>query len=311
MNQFTKIIAAQLKLREQAVENTLELLEEGCTIPFISRYRKEKTGNMDEVNIEAIAQANEKLKEMAKRKETILKTIDEQGKLTDALKERIENCWDATELEDIYLPFKPKRRTRAQIAREAGLEPLAQVLLFQRERNPLQAAKKFVGDKVKDVDAALQGAKDIIAEMVSESEESRNQIRGEFRRGAIITSKVVAKKKDEEEAQRFSDYFDFSEPLKKCSSHRLLAMRRGEAAGFLRISISADDEQCQSKLKRHYVHGYGECQTLVGEAVDDAFKRLLKPSIETELLLSVSRRQMKRQLWFLLRTCASSCSLLL
>ena len=282
MNQFTKIIAAQLKLREQAVENTLELLEEGCTIPFISRYRKEKTGNMDEVNIEAIAQANEKLKEMAKRKETILKTIDEQGKLTDALKERIENCWDATELEDIYLPFKPKRRTRAQIAREAGLEPLAQVLLFQRERNPLQAAKKFVGDKVKDVDAALQGAKDIIAEMVSESEESRNQIRGEFRRGAIITSKVVAKKKDEEEAQRFSDYFDFSEPLKRCSSHRLLAMRRGEAAGFLRISISADDEQCQSKLKRHYVHGYGECQTLVGEAVDDAFKRLLKPSIETE-----------------------------
>ena len=282
MNQFTKIIAAQLKLREQAVENTLALLEEGCTIPFISRYRKEKTGNMDEVNIEAIAQANEKLKEMAKRKETILKTIDEQGKLSDALKERIENCWDATELEDIYLPFKPKRRTRAQIAREAGLEPLAQVLLFQRERNPLQAAKKFVGDKVKDADAALQGAKDIIAEMVSESEESRNQIRGEFRRGAIITSKVVAKKKDEEEAQRFSDYFDFSEPLKKCSSHRLLAMRRGEAAGFLRISISADDEQCQDKLKRHYVHGYGECQTLVGEAVDDAFKRLLKPSIETE-----------------------------
>ena len=282
MNQFTKIIAAQLKLREQAVENTLELLEEGCTIPFISRYRKEKTGNMDEVNIEGIAQANEKLKEMAKRKETILKTIDEQGKLTDALKERIENCWDATELEDIYLPFKPKRRTRAQIAREAGLEPLAQVLLFQRERNPQQAAKKFVGDKVKDVEAALQGAKDIIAETVSESEESRNQIRGEFRRGAIITSKVVAKKKDEEEAQRFSDYFDFSEPLKRCSSHRLLAMRRGEAAGFLRISISADDEQCQSKLKRHYVHGYGECQTLVGEAVDDAFKRLLKPSIETE-----------------------------
>ena len=284
MNQFTKIIAAQLKLREQAVENTLELLEEGCTIPFISRYRKEKTGNMDEVNIEAIAQANDKLKEMAKRKETILKTIDEQGKLTDALKKRIEECWDATELEDIYLPFKPKRRTRAQIAREAGLEPLAQTLLFQRERNIMQVAKKYVGDKV--ADAAIQGAKDIIAEMVNESEESRNAIRGEFRRGAIITSKVVAKKKDEEEAQRFSDYFDFSEPLKRCSSHRLLAMRRGEAAGILRVSISADDEQCTDKLKRHYVHGYGECQTLVGEAVDDAFKRLLKPSIETEFAAS-------------------------
>ena len=282
MNPFSKMIAATLALSEKVVENTLQLLEEGCTIPFISRYRKEKTGNLDEVNIEAIAQANEKMKEITKRKETILKTIEEQGKLSDALKKRIEDCWDATELEDIYLPFKPKRRTRAQIAREAGLEPLAQMLLFQRERNIMQVAKKYVSDKVADVETALQGAKDIIAEMVNESEESRNQIRGEFRRGAIITSKVVAKKKDEEEAQRFADYFDFSEPLKRCSSHRLLAMRRGEAAGFLRVSISADDEQCTNKLKRHYVHGYGECQTLVGEAVDDAFKRLLKPSIETE-----------------------------
>ena len=282
MNPFSKMIAAALALSEKAVENTLELLEEGCTIPFISRYRKEKTGNMDEVKIEAVAQANEKYKEMAKRKETILKTIGDQGKLSAELQQRIDNCWDATELEDIYLPFKPKRRTRAQVAREQGLEPLAQLLLLQRERNPEQAARKFVGDKVSDVEAALQGAKDIIAETVSENEQSRNQIRGEFRRGAIITSKVVAKKKDEEDAQRFSDYFDFSEPLKRCSSHRLLAMRRGEAAGFLRVSISADEETCITKLKRHYVHGFGECQTLVGEAVDDAFKRLLKPSIETE-----------------------------
>lgn len=282
MNPFSKMIAAALALGEKAVENTLELLEEGCTIPFISRYRKEKTGNMDEVKIEAVAQANEKYKEMAKRKETILKTIGDQGKLSAELQQRIDNCWDATELEDIYLPFKPKRRTRAQVAREQGLEPLAQLLLLQRERNPEQAARKFVGDKVSDVEAALQGAKDIIAETVSENEQSRNQIRGEFRRGAIITSKVVAKKKDEEDAQRFSDYFDFSEPLKRCSSHRLLAMRRGEAAGFLRVSISADEETCITKLKRHYVHGFGECQALVGEAVDDAFKRLLKPSIETE-----------------------------
>ena len=282
MNPFSKMIAAALALGEKAVENTLELLEEGCTIPFISRYRKEKTGNMDEVKIEAVAQANEKYKEMAKRKETILKTIGEQGKLSAELQQRIDNCWDATELEDIYLPFKPKRRTRAQVAREQGLEPLAQLLLLQRERNPEQAARKFVGDKVSDVEAALQGAKDIIAETVSENEQSRNQIRGEFRRGAIITSKVVAKKKDEEDAQRFSDYFDFSEPLKRCSSHRLLAMRRGEAAGFLRVSISADEETCITKLKRHYVHGFGECQALVGDAVDDAFKRLLKPSIETE-----------------------------
>lgn len=282
MNQFTTIIAAQLKLKETAVDNTLQLLEEGCTIPFISRYRKEKTGNMDEVGIESIAQAWEKLKELAKRKDTVVRTIEEQGKMTDALKKRIDDCWDATMLEDIYLPYKPKRRTRAQIAREQGLEPLAQLILLQRERNVEQAAMRFTGDKVKDAAAALQGAKDIIAETISESEQSRNAIRGEFRRGAVITSKVVAKKKDEEEAQRFSDYFDFSEPLRHCSSHRLLAMRRGEAAGYLRVSISADDETCIDRLKRHYVRGIGECQKLVGEAVEDAFKRLLGPSIETE-----------------------------
>lgn len=282
MNQFTKLIAAQLNLREQAVENTLELLEEGCTIPFISRYRKEKTGNLDEVNIEAIAQAGEKFKEMAKRKETILKTIDEQGKLTDELKKRIEQCWDATELEDIYLPYKPKRRTRAQVAREQGLEPLAQLILLQKESNPLQAAKKFVGEKVKDVEAAIQGAKDIIAETVSENEFSRNSVRQRYKHGAIITSKVITKKKDEEEAQRFSDYFDFSEPLKKCSSHRLLAMRRGEAAGFLRVSISCDEENATDRLRQRYVRGNGEASKLVAEAVDDAFKRLLNPSIETE-----------------------------
>ena len=282
MNQFTKIIAAQLHLKEQAVDNTLALLEEGCTIPFISRYRKEKTGNMDEVNIEAIAQANEKLKEMAKRKETILKTIDEQGKLTDELKKRIENCWDSTELEDIYLPFKPKRRTRAQVAREAGLEPLAQLILLQRDGNPEQAAKKFVGDKVKDVEAAIQGAKDIIAETISENEFTRNSVRQRYKHGAIITSKVIAKKKDEEEAQRFSDYFDFSEPLKKCSSHRLLAMRRGEAAGFLRVSISCDEENAKDRLKQRYVRGNGAASRLVAEAVEDSFKRLVNPSIETE-----------------------------
>ena len=282
MNQFTKLIAAQLNLREQAVENTLALLEEGCTIPFISRYRKEKTGNMDEVNIEAIAQANEKYQEMAKRKETILKTIDEQGKLSDELKKRIEECWNATELEDIYLPYKPKRRTRAQIAREAGLEPLAQLVLLQRENNPLQAAKKFVGEKVKDAEAAIQGAKDIIAETISENEFTRNSVRQRYKHGAVITSKVVAKKKDEEEAQRFSDYFDFSEPLKKCSSHRLLAMRRGEAAGFLRVSISCDEEEATDRLKQRYVRGNGEASKLVAEAVEDSFKRLVNPSIETE-----------------------------
>lgn len=290
MNQFSKIITSRLSLSEKVVDNTLQLLDEGCTIPFISRYRKEKTGNLDETQIEAIAQAYEKMQELSKRKTTILKTVEEQGKLTDTLRQRIEDCWDATELEDIYLPFKPKRRTRAQIAREQGLEPLAHLILLQRERDPKQAAQRFLNDKVEDVVAALQGAKDIIAETVSESEQSRNQIRGEFRRGAVITSKVVKAKQDSEEAQRFSDYFDFSEPLKRCSSHRLLAMRRGEAAGILRVSISADEEVCMDKLKRHYVQGRGECQTLVAEAVDDAFKRLLNPSIETEFA-SLSKQQ--------------------
>lgn len=290
MNQFTKLIAAQLSLGEQAVDNTLALIEDGCTIPFIARYRKEKTGHLDEVGIAAIARANEKLKEMAKRKETILNTISEQGKLTDELKDRINQCWEATELEDIYLPYKPKRRTRAQVARELGLEPLAQVIMLQREGNIMQVAKKFVVDKVADVSAAIDGAKDIIAENISENEFSRNSVRQRFRHSAVITSKVVAKMKDNDEAQRFSDYFDFSEPLKKCSSHRLLAMRRGEALGFLRVSISPDDDECTDRLKQRFVRGRGECQSLVAEAVDDAYKRLIKPSIETEFA-ALSKQQ--------------------
>ena len=290
MNQFTKLIAAQLSLGEQAVDNTLALIEDGCTIPFIARYRKEKTGHLDEVGIAAIARANEKLKEMAKRKETILNTISEQGKLTNELKDRINQCWDATELEDIYLPYKPKRRTRAQVARELGLEPLAQVIMLQREGNIMQVAKKFVGDKVADVSAAIDGAKDIIAENISENEFSRNSVRQRFRHSAVITSKVVTKMKDNDEAQRFSDYFDFSEPLKKCSSHRLLAMRRGEALGFLRVSISPDDDECTDRLKQRFVRGRGGCQSLVAEAVDDSYKRLIKPSIETEFA-ALSKQQ--------------------
>ncbi len=290
MNQFTKLIAAQLSLGEQAVDNTLALIEDGCTIPFIARYRKEKTGHLDEVGIAAIARANEKLKEMAKRKETILNTISEQGKLTDELKVRINQCWDATELEDVYLPYKPKRRTRAQVAKELGLEPLAQVIMLQREGNIMQVAKKFVGDKVADVSAAIDGAKDIIAENISENEFSRNSVRQRFRHSAVITSKVVARMKDNDEAQRFSDYFDFSEPLKKCSSHRLLAMRRGEALGFLRVSISPDDDECTDRLKQRFVRGRGECQSLVAEAVDDSYKRLIKPSIETEFA-ALSKQQ--------------------
>ncbi|WP_297248412.1 Tex family protein [uncultured Prevotella sp.] len=279
---YANIIAKKLNLNGRYVENTLQLLEEGCTIPFISRYRKERTGNMDEVQIAAISEANDKLKDIDKRKETVVKTITEQGKMTDELQRRIEDCWDANELEDIYMPFKPKRRTKAQMARELGLEPLSVILMMQRESNPEAAAKRFVKEGIKDVAAAIKGAQDIIAETVSEDERSRQQIRSAFRREAIISSKVVKAKADTEEAAKFSDYFDFSEPLKRCSSHRLLAMRRGENEGILRISISADDEGCIDRVKRFFVRGYGRCSSLVGEAVEDSYKRLLKPAIETE-----------------------------
>ena len=281
-NSFARLIAQQLNLQERAVDNTLALLDEGCTIPFISRYRKERTGGLDEVQIAAISTQYERFKEIQKRKETVLKTIAEQDKLTPELEKRITDCWDATELEDIYLPYKPKRRTRAQVAREQGLEPLAKSLLLQRERDPERAAEKFVKGDVKDAEMAIKGAQDIIAEMVSEDERNRQQLRGAFRRQAFITSKVVKAKADTDEAAKYSDYFDWEEPLKRCSSHRLLAMRRGEGEGILRISISPDDDECIDRLQRHYVYGNTPCGKLVAEAVEDGYKRLLKPSIETE-----------------------------
>ncbi len=282
MNIFAQLISKQLNLPETGVENTLALLDLGCTIPFIARYRKERTGNLNEVQIAQISDAYDKLKELAKRKETILKTIEEQGKLTDDLKHRVEECWDATTLEDLYLPFKPKRRTRAQVARELGLEPLATLILLQRESHPEKAAERFVKGEVKDADSAIKGAQDIIAEMVSEDERSRNTLRSAYRREAVITSKVVKAKADSEEAAKFSDYFDFSEPLRRCSSHRLLAMRRGESECILRVSITANDEECIDRLIRQHVRGRGPCSDLVEEAVEDAYKRLLRPSIETE-----------------------------
>lgn len=282
MNLFAKRISDHLNINIKYVDNTLELLDSGCTIPFISRYRKERTGGLDEVQITQIYELNERMKETAKRKETIIKTISEQGKLTPELEKRINECWEPEVLEDIYMPYKPKRRTRAQVARENGLEPLATIIMLQRDNAPETTARKFINENVKSEEDAIKGALDIIAENVSEDERSRSQLRNAFRRGAIITSKVIKSKADTDEAAKYSDYFDFSEPLKRCSSHRLLAMRRGEKDGILRVSISADDEECVEKLKRLFVRGYGRCSTLVGEAVADSFKRLLKPSIETE-----------------------------
>ena len=279
---FTQLIANELHLQEHAVENTLKLLDEGCTIPFISRYRKERTGGLDEVQITAISNRCEQLQEIAKRKETVIKTITELEKMTPELQKRINDCWEATVLEDIYLPYKPKRRTRAQVAREQGLEPLATLLMLQREPHPEQAAKRFVRGDITDIASALHGAQDIIAEQVSEEEGSRNQIRAAFRREAFIVSKVVKTKKDTDEAAKYADYFDWEEPLRRCSSHRLLAMRRGENEGILRVSITIDDEEAVNRLQRHYVHGNGACQRLVAEAVEDGYKRLLYPSIETE-----------------------------
>lgn len=283
MEQFSQMIATALKLPVHRVENTLKLLQGGATIPFISRYRKEATGGLDEVQIGDIHTRYEKLCELAKRKETVLSTIEEQGKLTDALRERITNCWDTTELEDIYLPFKPKRKTRTEVARQKGLEPLAMLLLMQRENNLSARVRSFVKGEVKDEEDALKGARDIIAEQVNEDERARNLIRNQFSRQAMIISKVVKGKEKEEAALKYRDYFDFSEPLKKCTSHRLLAIRRGEAEGILKVSITPDDETaCTERLERQYVHGNGECSAQVAEAVNDAYKRLLKPAIETE-----------------------------
>ena len=280
---FTQLISNELHLPEPGVENTLKLLDEGCTIPFISRYRKERTGGLDEVQITTISNRLEQLQEIAKRKATIVKTITELGKMTPELQKRIDDCWETTPLEDIYLPYKPKRRTRAQVAREQGLEPLAQLLLMQREPDPKRAAQRFVRDGLTVADC-LRGAQDIIAEQVSEDEHSRNQVRSAFRREAFIESKVVKAKKDSDEAQKYSDYFDWEEPLKRCSSHRLLAMRRGADEGILRVNITIDDNEAVLRLQRNYVRGNGACQRLVAEAVEDGYKRLLLPSIETEFM---------------------------
>ena len=277
------MISDALKLPEHRVQNTLKLLLDGATIPFISRYRKEATGGMDEVQISEINARYEKLCELAKRKETILSTIGELGKLTPELSKRIADCWEGTELEDIYLPYKPKRKTRAEIARQKGLEPLAVLLLMQRENNLAAKARAFVKGDVKDEEDALKGARDIIAEQVSEDERARNQIRWQFERQGVITAKVVKGKEGDEAAAKYRDYFDFSEPLKRCTSHRLLAIRRGEKEGILKVSITpADETECGERLERLFVKTNNECAHQVAEAVNDAYKRLLKPSIETE-----------------------------
>ena len=283
MEEFSQMIAAELKLPAHRIANTLKLLQGGATIPFISRYRKEATGGLNEVQIGDIQTRYEKLCELSKRKETVLFTIEEQGKLTPELKSRISACWNATELEDIYLPFKPKRKTRAEAARAKGLEPLALLLMMQKENNLAAKVRNFVKGEVKDEEDALKGARDILAEQISEDERSRNLMRNQFQRQALIQSKVVKGKEAEEASAKYRDYFDFCEPLKKCSSHRLLALRRGESEGVLKVSIFPEDEDmCNERLQRLFVRANNECAHQVEEALTDAYKRLLKPAIETE-----------------------------
>lgn len=277
---IVSLIAKTLNISHKNIESVIALLSDGATIPFISRYRKEATGGLDEVQISNIKDLNDKYVELVKRKEFILKTIAEQDKLTPELQKHIDDCWDTSELEDIYLPYKPKRQTRAEIARKLGLEPLAKWIMLQQEGSVYSKARGFVNKDVPEVADAIKGAKDIIAEWVNEDASARQMIRRFFERDAQIASKVIKGK--EEEGEKYSDYFDFSALLSRCPSHRLLAMRRGEAEGFLRVSISPDDEKCLDRLVPHFAKNNTEAADLVEEAVEDSYKRLLKPSLETE-----------------------------
>ncbi len=285
---FSKIIASELQLPLTGVKNTIALLLEGATVPFISRYRKELTGSLDEVAVENIKIGYDRLVEIDKRKQTILKSIEEQEKLTPELRKKIEECYNANDLEDIYLPYKQKRKTRASKAKELGLEPLAQIILRQTEQDIISKARTFIKEGVDCVDDALAGARDIIAEMVNESQPTRNQVRYGFQKDAVITAKLVKGK--ETEGEKYKDYFEFSEQLKKCPSHRLLAIMRGEKEGFLKFSISPTKEPIIESIKRHYIKSKGDCASLLEEAIEDAYSRLLEPSIETEFSNLSKRR---------------------
>ena len=284
-----QIISQRLQLREQQVDNTIALLDNGATIPFISRYRKEATGGLNEVEVAQVKQLNDELNELVRRRTFIIETIEAQGQLTEDLRSRLSDCWNATTLEDIYLPYKPKRKTRAEVARKKGLAPLAKRLLLSPYDNPESAAREFITNEVPDTEAALQGARDIIAEQVSEDEKVRGTLRHIYAQTAIITSKVIKGKA--EEAGKFRDYFDWSEPLRRCTSHRLLAMRRGEAEGYLRLAITpADEDRAIERIGQGFVKRGTRSATQVAMAVDDAYKRLLRPSIENEFATAAKRQ---------------------
>ena len=279
---YESIISPIVGISAKQVAATIALLDEKATIPFIARYRKEKTGSLDEVQIAGIQQEYTRLQDLSDRKQTVLSTIESQGKLTDDLRRRIEDCWNSTELEDIYLPYKPRRKTRADIAAEKGLTPLAEELFKQTVANPEQIAKRYLNENVKDITEALQGARDIIAQRIAEDERSRNAIRREFSYSAILTTKVVKGMENDPDAQNYKDYFAVSEPLKRISSHRLLAIRRAEKEGFIRVDISPDQEKSLDKLAHLYLRATNDTAYQVELAMEDGYKRLLKPAIETE-----------------------------
>lgn len=279
---YSQKIAAELNISLKQVSSIYDLHAEGSTIPFIARYRKEATGNLDEVVISNVIEQVKYFAELDKRKETVLKTIEEAGKLTPELKLRIENCVVATELEDIYLPYKPKRKTKATVAIEKGLEPLAALLFTQSAINPEEEAAKYITENVKDTADALQGARDIMAEWVAENEQARNTIRKLFTEEAVVSSRVLTSEKDEEDAQKYRDYFEYKEPLAKSPSHRILAIRRGEKEGFLIMDINIEKETAVEELKRKFIAVSNATSQQVGLAIEDSFARLLKPSIETE-----------------------------
>jgi protein Tex len=284
MMNYVDVIARSGNLENKNVSNAIKLLEEGATIPFISRYRKEMTGSMDEEQVAYVKEELKRLQDLDKRRDTILNSIEEQGKLTEDLRNKIELAQTSTELEDLYLPYKPKKKTRATVAKEKGLEPLAAIIMRQQEYDISKKAGQFINDKVETIEDALQGARDIIAEWVSENNRARNTVRRLFSYDALITSKLIKGKEDE--AAKYKDYFEFSEPLKKCPSHRVLAMRRGEDEGFLRLSIEPDEEKALDLLDEQFVKGYLDVSEQVRIAVKDSYKRLLAPSIENEFRAS-------------------------
>ncbi|HEY0679060.1 MAG TPA: Tex family protein [Chitinophagaceae bacterium] len=282
---YIQNIAGKLGLNNRQVSNIVQLQSEGATIPFMARYRKEATGNLDEVVIANVTEEIKYFTELDKRKETVLKTIESAGKLTPELKDRIEGTYDATELEDIYLPYKPKRKTRATQAMEKGLEPLAAFIFAQGDGNPVNEAAKFVGDQVKDANDALQGARDIIAEWIAENEQARNKVRQLFTESAVLSSKVLSSKKEDTEAQKYRDYFEFSEPLSLSPSHRILAIRRGEKEGYLTMDITIDNQVALDELNRIFIKSGNASGSEVKKAIEDSLGRLLKPSIENEFRL--------------------------